>query len=45
MTLDAPDGWTVDGDDPRAAELPTGKALSADWTVRVPSGAAPAVTT
>ncbi|MEU9551258.1 glycoside hydrolase family 97 catalytic domain-containing protein [Streptomyces werraensis] len=41
LTLGVPDGWTVDGDDAGAAELPTGEALSADWTVRVPSGVRP----
>lgn len=41
LTLDVPDGWTVDGDAPTAAELPTGRALSGDWTVRVPSGVRP----
>ncbi len=41
LTLDVPDGWTVDGGDATAAELPTGQALSGDWTVRVPSDVRP----
>lgn len=41
LTLDVPDGWSVDGDGTTAAELPTGKALSGDWTVGVPSGVRP----
>jgi alpha-glucosidase len=36
LTLRAPEGWTVRGDEPRAAELPTGGDLSGAWTVKVP---------
>ncbi|MEW2076262.1 glycoside hydrolase family 97 catalytic domain-containing protein [Streptomyces sp. NPDC013433] len=36
LSLRAPEGWTVRGDDPAAAELPVGRDLSGDWTVSVP---------
>ncbi|MCX4904826.1 glycoside hydrolase family 97 catalytic domain-containing protein [Streptomyces sp. NBC_00878] len=37
----APSGWTLEGEDAHAAELPTGRPLAADWKVRVPADAAP----
>ncbi|MCO4697051.1 glycoside hydrolase family 97 catalytic domain-containing protein [Streptomyces sp. RO-S4] len=41
LSLRAPEGWTVGGADPTAAELATGEGLSADWTVRVPQDVRP----
>ncbi|WAU82680.1 glycoside hydrolase family 97 catalytic domain-containing protein [Streptomyces sp. Qhu-G9] len=39
LSLDAPEGWKVKGDDLRADELPTGGDLSGKWTVSVPQDA------
>ena len=39
LSVRAPEGWTVQGGDPRAEELPTGHDLTGDWAVSVPRDA------
>ncbi|MFB7657879.1 MULTISPECIES: glycoside hydrolase family 97 catalytic domain-containing protein [unclassified Streptomyces] len=40
LTATGPKGWTLEGSGAEAGQLPTGKALDARWTVRVPTDAA-----
>ncbi|MEV7862697.1 glycoside hydrolase family 97 catalytic domain-containing protein [Streptomyces hirsutus] len=39
LTVRAPEGWAVTGDDPHAGRLPAGRDLKGDWTVSVPQDA------
>lgn len=39
VSATAPQGWTVEGGDAHAAELPTGQALTGQWKVNVPQDA------
>jgi hypothetical protein len=40
LRASAPQGWTVQGDTAKAAELPTGRALDGSWKVQLPADAA-----
>ncbi|MFF3485366.1 glycoside hydrolase family 97 catalytic domain-containing protein [Streptomyces sp. NPDC002701] len=40
LSLGVPEGWSVEGDDPRATEVKTGGELTGRWKVTVPPGAA-----